>query len=403
VTVTIDRLALSGENSILFRDLDVKPPLTLEVDSLQMQLSEVDTSPASGHAGVALQAGMGKYTSLNVTGDVSAPWKDPDLDVDVKLSTLDLPSLTPYADRHMGYILKSGHLNTDLEIIVKNGKLDVQSEIVVNRIDMDPIREKDEQRASERLGIPINTALSLLKDKNDDIRLSIPVQGDLNDPEFDISDVLLSVTGNALKRGVSSYYKSLGVTILTGAVLPPGTFSVLGKVFKATTAVSFDPVIFQPLETGLSHEDEVFLDQLAQKLAEKPGTRLILCGKVTRPDIGALRERDFAAFQALDPSAGSGTAPADAPGTAGSQAAEVGSSVADTSLQAPPSGPPSIEEVPLAEDEQGQLIELAKQRAMAVKDYLIEAGGLDPKRLFVCYSDVELEEGGPPPRVDLSI
>jgi hypothetical protein len=401
--ITVGRVSLSGKNNFTFRDLDVKPPMTFQVDSLELQVSDLDTNPSKGHADITLEAGIGKYSSFHVDGSVNAPWSEPDVNLKVKLQTLDLPPLTPYTDRYVGYILKSGHLNTDLDITISEGKLNVQTEVVVNRIEMNPVKEEDEQQANERLGIPVQTALSLLKDKNDDIKLTLPIEGDLNDPEFKISDVVLKVTGNALKKGVSAFYGPLGATILTGGLLPPGTFSVLGKVFEGATTVSFDPVVFKPMESGLSGEHRLFLDQLAAKLQEKPGTRLILCGKVTRQDIVDMRNRDFAAIQAAGSPAPAGTGPAQTIQAQVPMAAGIGTAGAGTAFQASPAGPPSIEESPLTDEEKERLVELAKQRALAVKDYLIEAGGLDQERLFVCYSDVEKKEEGPPPRVDLSI
>jgi hypothetical protein len=51
----------------------------------------------------------------------------------------------------------------------------------------------------------------------------------------------------------------------------------------------------------------------------------------------------------------------------------------------PHAGPSPVEDVPLTEtgEEKGHLIKLAKQRAMAMNDHLIERGWLDQERLFV--------------------
>ena len=71
-------------------------------------------------------------------------------------------------------------------------------------------------------------------------------------------------------------------------------------------------------------------------------------------------------------------------------------------LPAPP-GPPTVEEVPLSDSEKEQLIEIAKNRALVIKDHLTHSGGLSHERVFICYSDVEKDSEGPPPRVELSI
>ena len=399
--ITLGRLSLAGENSLTFRDLDVKPPVTMEVDSLEVKVTDFLLGSPEGKGSFSLQAGMGKYTFIGIQGQILAPWDNPDLDAQVKVKSFDLPPLTPYTDRYLGYVLNSGHLNLDADINIAQGVLDAQTKVAVNRIEMTPVKEEAQKRAEERLGIPVKTALALLKDKNDNIELNLPVEGNMNDPEFKISDVLLTVTGNALKKGVSAYYKSLGVSILTGGLVPPGTFTVLGQVFKGTTSVSFDPVVFDALASELSAKDEDFLSQMAVSLSEKPSTRLIIIGKVTRQDIMALRRQAPAYATTVH-----------AEGTAGEEGEEPAVPSGEISPAAPetapqvqpvPMEPPLIEEVPLTDEEKEKLIGIAKKRAENVKNFLVENGGLDPERLFILYSEVEKEADGPPPRVELSI
>jgi len=401
--ITLDRLALSGENVLTFKDREARPPVTMKLDSLKMEITDFKTGPSGGQAALSLEAGMGKYTSLDVQGKIRAPWDNPDLDGRVVLKSFDLPPLTPYTDRYLGYVLSSGHLNMDMDIRISGGTLDSETEIVVNRIKMTPVKEEAEQKAGERLGIPVKTALSLLKDKNDNVELSLPVEGDLNDPNFELSDVILKVTGNALEKGVGAYYQSLGVTFLTGGLIPPGTFTLLGQVFKGVATVSFDPLVFDPLVSGLSAEHEKFLEELAVSLTEKPDSRLIIIGKVTNRDIMALRRQSPAyagTLAALPAGAAEEMEPAGMPsGVEGVQTPET-----DFPQQTGiPREPPSIEEMPLTDWEREELTALAKERAENVKDFLVEKGGLDPERLFILYSEVEKEAGGPPPRVELSI
>jgi len=396
--ITLGRLTLSGENSLTFRDLGVKPSVTMKFDSAGMEVTDFKSGPSGGKASFSLRAGMGKYTTLGVEGRVLGPWDNPDLDANIDLKSFDLPPLTPYADRYLGYVLNSGHLNLDSKIEITRGALNARTEVLINRIEMTPVKEEARQRAEESLGIPVKTALALLKDKNDNIELSLPVEGNLNDPEFKISDVLLTVTGNALKKGVSAYYQSLGVSILTGGLIPPGTFTVLGQVFKGTASVSFDPVVFDPLATELSEKDKDFLGQMSVSLSEKPNTRLIIIGKVTRRDIIALRRK----APAYAGTVYAGTSEGEEGEEKAALIDEMTPAGPEAGPQAPP-GPPSIEEVPLSDEEKEHLNGIAKKRAENVKDFLVENGGLDPERLFILYSEVEREEDGPPPRVELSI
>ncbi|MGD8353610.1 MAG: DUF748 domain-containing protein [Pseudomonadota bacterium] len=398
-SLEVGKLLVTGNNSLTFRDMDVSPPFTYRIDSLAAEVLGLDTAPGAGAVTASLKMGMGKYSEVALDTTVKPPWAEPDLDMAVRIKAIDLPPLTPYTARYLGYTLNSGHLNTDVDMNVEDGDLTAEAKVVVNRIEMKALKEEDEQRAEERLGIPIpvNTALSLLKDNNDDISLKIPVEGDLADPQFKISDVIFSATGRALQQGVTSYYKGLGATLLTGGLIPPGTFSILGKLFTGVTAMRFDPVAFEPMATELDQQSKDYLDLMAEKLAEKPKVRLMLCGKVTGQDILALRQADREAEDAaarLQEGVG-----ADAGETAAGDNPELPEEISGTAAQEPPAG----DEAPLIEEEETRLIEVAKLRALAVKDYLTQTGGLDPERLFVCYSEVDREDKVSPPRVELSI
>jgi hypothetical protein len=418
VLTNVGGFSLTGENRLAFMDLNVEPPFNYIVDSLSFQILNLDTGELDTSTSVTLNAGMGKYSEVSVTGTVQPPWDTPGVDMHVRLKAIDLPPLTPYTTKYLGYILRSGHLDTKMDILMEKGILDSQAEILVNRIVMDAVKEEDEQRAEERLGIPVKTALSLLTDKNDDISLTLPVEGNIRDPEFDVSSVVVTATGLALQKGVTAYYKGLGATLLTGGLIPPGTFSVLGKLFSGVTTMTFEPVVFGPLDPELNEPAIAYLDLMAEKLESKPKVRLVLCGKVTTKDIIALRQADFEAALAATVDQAPG-------GTAGSLAGvDLSESATRTIVtgettefstkdstkdsqdiveEIAPAGPPSIDEVPLSDDEKERLIDLAKQRAFSVKDHLTEVGGLDPERLFVCYSEVDTEEPKLPPRVDLSI
>ena len=408
-TADLKSFTLTGENSLAFRDLSVDPTFNFEVDSLSARILNLGTGKTDTPTDITLNAGMGKYSTVSLTGTMEPPWDTPGVDMHVGLKAIDLPPLTPYTTKYLGYILRSGHLDTEVNIMVEKGTVDSQAEIVVNRIEMDAVKAEDEQRADERLGIPVKTALSLLTDKNDDIKLTLPVAGDLKDPGFDVSSVVVSATGQALQKGVTAYYKGLGATLLTGGLIPPGTFGILGKLFSGVTAMTFEPVLFDPLVPELNEPAKAYLDLMAEKLESKPKVRLVMCGKVTRKDIVALRQADFdAALAAAATTAEGGTTmsqEATGPPDPAMEtlSAELAKSAIATVEEIAPAGPPSIEEVPLSDDEKERLIELAKQRALAVKDHLTETGGLDPERLFVCYSDVDTEKVELPPRVDLSI
>ena len=379
LVIDVENFSLAGENKLTFRDLSVDPPFNFEVDSLSGRFLKLSSREQGASTEITISAGMGKYSAMSINGTLQPPWDTPDMDLHVGLKGIDLALMTPYTTKYLGYTIRSGHLDTKMDIRVEKGVLKSQAVVAVNRIEMYEI--EDEQRTEEFLDIPVKTALSMLKDKNDNIHLTLPIEGDMKNPEFSIREVVAAATNQALKKGATLYYQDLGVSLLSGGLIPPGAYTMSGILFSDATTMKFQPVIFDPLSRKLTKPAKEYLDLVAEKLGKKPKVRLVLCGRPAIEDIAALRTGDIDTELPTEPAEDS----------------------KDATAETVPSEAPIIEKISLNEKEKTHLIEITKQRAFAVKDYLSETGGLDPERFFICNPDVELVEKGQPPRVDLSI
>ena len=65
----------------------------------------------------------------------------------------------------------------------------------------------DKQQAS----LPLDTALELLRDSDGNIALSVPVSGDVDNPQFDYSDAINQAMLSAAKGAVLIYFQPLGL------------------------------------------------------------------------------------------------------------------------------------------------------------------------------------------------
>src|SRR5207237_5617766 len=113
-----------------------------------------------------------------------------------------------------------------------------------------------------RIGLPLDTFVSLLKDSHGHVELSLPVPGRLSSPEFDLGDAIWSAL-----RGLA--FKTVG--------LP---FTLIGKLMvtpdSRIESLSVNPVTFLPGTAAPRPEMGEHLDRLAKFLRDKPGIRLRL-------------------------------------------------------------------------------------------------------------------------------
>ena len=196
--------------------------------------------------------------------------------------------------------------------------------------------------------MPLNTALNLLRDKDDTIRLKIPVKGPVDDPSININSIINKAIFKTFKTAVIS---QLG---------PLMALSALDKVKSLSDAAKLKPATFLPLQAELAGEELAVLDNLASFLAKRERIKLNVCGVATATEV-------------LPPLA---------------TTAESGETV-----QSKPA------ELSTAQTE--QLLAIAKARGVYAKNYLIDKS-IDGKRLILCAAEID-NAADKKPRVDFSL
>jgi hypothetical protein len=142
-------------------------------------------------------------------------------------------------------------------------------------------------------------------------------------------------------QAIESYYTDYGLTMvgygqyglaITGAM----------KLFEFLNKLRFEPVIFNAGQQQLGDEQKTYLDKLVKMLNERPKVHLSFCGFATVADLwlqdGGLASEPEEKWQL--------------------------SSLTDTQRES--------------------LMQLANQRALAIKEYLVKEQSIDAKRLIIC-------------------
>ncbi len=124
----------------------------------------------------------------------------------------------------------------------------------------------------EAVSLPIKLAVALLKDREGNIELDLPVSGSLDDPQFKIGKVILTVLKNLIVKIVTSPFAALGALAGGGEEL---------------SYLEFDAGV-----GTISVENALKLDKLAKILYERPALKLDIQGSIAP-------EADRAALQAL--------------------------------------------------------------------------------------------------------
>lgn len=383
----IGTIELTGDNSLALRDRSVQPPFSYAFRPITMQIENLDTTESQTKTTLKLMAKSGQHESVNFNGFIQ-PFADRlSTNIQGKIKSVNLASLSSYAEKLAGHTLKSGVLDANLSVRIDKGILDSEAKLIFNKLNMKPLKPEDADKFSKDIGIevPIETALSLLRDKDDIIRLTLPIQGDIQDPNIRIGDAVRKAvakgTVSALKTGVLVYFAPLGAAVM------------VGKVLGYATALRFNPVVFAPGSAELDQNDLKYLDEMAKLLADRPKTRLLLCGIAVPDDIHFLEEemRNTAAKQKSSSEAlGKNRFLAKYFSQQDKEEPTTAKSSKENNAKA---------SMDLLEED---LRRLGKQRGEAIRDYLVARGIIPQDRLIVCTPEIERKTGGTP-RVDISL
>lgn len=249
-----------------FRDNSVEPAFRTALNNLQFQLSEL-TSAGAQPAQFSLETKIDKYAPFTAKGTLAPLDQQPGFAFTSQLQGLEMSRLSPYTGTYIGYQLKSGTLALDLDYALQQRRLKGSNNIVANQLYLG-----DTVASEQAVDAPIGLGLALLRDSSGVIDLDVGVSGDLDDPGFSVSGIVLKALMNVIVKAATSPFQLLGSLV--------GGSEDLGKVEFAAGSNELDA------------EEEGKLVQLVEALKQRPQLAVNIKGN-------ASAEADAAALQVL--------------------------------------------------------------------------------------------------------
>jgi len=122
--------------------------------------------------------------------------------------------------------------------------------------------------------LPVRLAVALLKDRNGEIHLDLPVTGSMDDPKFSVLEVVWQIVKNLLVKAATS------------------PFALLGAIFGGGEELSY--LEFDPGSSVIPAPGIAKLGNLVKVLTERPALKLEIEGHVDPDrDKEALRQGIF--------------------------------------------------------------------------------------------------------------
>src|SRR5262249_9814172 len=187
-----------------YTDDSLPIPFSRSISKLSGGIDAFDTE-SSAPTQLNLAGQVGEYGSVKVSGTLRALDPLEQTNITASFKNLDMPGASAYAIRFAGRKVASGRLDVDMHYVLRNGMLDGDHKIVVRDFQLG-----EKVPYPDALNLPYDLAISLLKDSNGNINVDLPVEGDVNDPTFKISGIIMHALANLITQIVTSPFRLLG-------------------------------------------------------------------------------------------------------------------------------------------------------------------------------------------------
>lgn len=383
--VDIDVVRLS-KLSATFIDESIDPVVATGITDLSGTIKGLSSKQVA-KAQVALAGEVDEVAPIKIQGQINPLSEDAYTHLTFLFQGVDLTAVSPYAGKYVGYPITKGKLSLDLMYQVSKKQLVGENKVLVDQL---TFGEKTD--SPDATSLPVRLAVGLLKDRRGRIDIDLPVRGDLNEPDFRYGRVVLNALVNLITKVATSPFSALGGLVGGGGE---------DLQFIEFTAGSED----------LREAEQRKIDSIANALQERPALRVDVIGTAD-----PVSDRDALAMQKISADVQRRFTQG---GTKNLQAVlspshefELLSDLYAEKLGKQPMkkeelpGGKSVERVLTADELRQQLVPamgveeselrlLAQGRAKAIRERLIEQGGLPEDRVFLVEVELAQSEGKP--------
>lgn len=274
--LNIGQLAVSN-CSLTYDDHSLPDPLHLPVTGISINATDISTAGDNNARLRASLPGGGKLTII-WNGNIDNWKKHQDLVLSVK--GLDIKQLSPWVVAYCGQPIEDGVFGLSSHNTIVNSNIEGRNSIDIYKAKVGH-RRKDVEPEQK---LPLRTALYILKDKDDKILLDVPVQGNVDNPEFNYMKAVWKTLGNLLVKVATSPVRAIGNALGFGAdeldfiAIEPTQHSLTSEQYhtlgKLAEAAQYDTSIVLTLERHLPADSTgryEYLDKMIREYLTEQG------------------------------------------------------------------------------------------------------------------------------------
>jgi len=343
-TFSFKEMRFINENAFDFTDFSVDPiyQRTLFIDRLEVGALSNNKNQQQEKTPFTLVGRSNKYANFNLAGTLQPFAKLPTYYVKGDFKEFSLPAISTYLKASTGIEVKTGQLNTALDVTLTGDELDGNVVVLLQALETGLVDSEEAGNLIDQGALPLNMAMGMLKDSDGNVELDVPLSGSTSDPSFGLSSVVTLITKKAIMSATQDY-------LMTTFVPYANIVSIAITAGEFALKLRFDDLEYQEKQIEPDQKQAAYLKDFITLMHDKEDTRVTICAVSTPADIDL----------------------------------KAGVSVTD-------------------KDDIKKLIEMGEKREHAFKDYLIEEGNIKSSRILFCSPQIDSDEGASP-RIAISV
>ncbi len=195
------------DTSTALIDESIQPPVNTRISELNGHIKGLSSETLS-KADVDISGKFNQFSPLSIQGQINPLSSDAYTDLKVIIEDLDLLAFSPYAANYVAFPVNGGKLNVELEYSLNQYELNGKNNLLFKQL-----KFGDKVNAPDAVDLPLKLAVSLLTDGKGEMKINLPVSGNINDPEFSYGGLVGKAIFKLITSIVASPFKILGALI----------------------------------------------------------------------------------------------------------------------------------------------------------------------------------------------
>ncbi|MFY9179076.1 MAG: DUF748 domain-containing protein [Venatoribacter sp.] len=290
-------VAENAQSRINIEDNSITPALNSFVEIKQLDLGQLGFKlkengiELNKKSPIQIELTLGKYSNIKLIGELGLFERGgefyPEGNLKVTVRQLDLVPFNGYIIKALGYQVDRGTLDVDAVMTFQKAQLGGEVNLLLRNSKFSPKDEETIKKVSAMISMPLDTAVGLLRDKNGNLKLNIPLTGDLSAPDIGLNDITKQLTQKALKASTVFFLKQ--------ALQPYGTMiTVAGFAGDYLFAIRLDSLFYEQGVSELSEEQMANLQKVAELMEKKKDIEVRACPFVSTDELAELGEDKWA-------------------------------------------------------------------------------------------------------------